>query len=329
MLPVRTVENGRTGTTQLGIAMDEYVSAKTQNRPHVDSNPRAQLLAALPVSDRRIELAGVSTAVLEGGEGQPLVLLHGQGEFAEIWMRVIPDLVRTHRVIIPDLPGHGASAVIDGALDADRVLDWLGALIERTCSTPPALVGHLLGGAIAARFAIDHGSRLSRLVLVDALGLGRFFPTPRFALEMIRFLVRPTERSQDRLFRQCFVDLDGLRQQMGEDLGLLEAYTLDRARTPGLKAALRSLMPQFAMRPLPSTDLAQIAVPTSLIWGRQDRQVRLTIAEDASARYGWPLHVIDGAAADSAVEQPAAFLEALRDALATRSRGSVITRSNT
>ena len=54
---------------------------------------RERLLAGIPVTERRLQLAGVSTAVLEGGDGPPIVLLHGPGEFAAKWMRVIPDLV--------------------------------------------------------------------------------------------------------------------------------------------------------------------------------------------------------------------------------------------
>jgi len=278
---------------------------------------RERLLSGMPVTERRLQLAGVSTAVLEGGEGPPVVLLHGAGEFAAGWLRVIPDLVRTHRVVAPDLPGHGASQVAGDALDAEGVLAWLGELIERTCPSPPALVGHLLGGAIAARFAGDHGDRVSRLVLVDSYGLGRFRPAPRFALAMLAFMVRPTERTQDRLFRQCMVDLDGLREQMGEREELLEAYALDRARTPNAKAALRRIMPQLGMPAIPPAELARIAVPTTMLWGRHDRQVRLGVAEAASARYGWPLQVIEGAADDPAVEQPEAFLRALDTALGT------------
>lgn len=295
--------------------MTNHVIVERQSRQVLGSDPRAQLLARLPVTERRLELSGVSTAVLEGGEGPPLVLLHGQGEFAAVWLRVIPDLVTAHRVIVPDLPGHGASEVTGETSAADRVLDWLSELIEETCAEPPILVGHLLGGAIAACFAIEHRGRIRRLVLVDALGLSRYRPAPRFALEMVRFLVRPTERSRERLFQQCFVDLDGIRGQVGEELELLEAYALERARTPELKTVLRSLMPSFAMRPIPGAELERISVPTTLIWGREDRQVRLKVAESASARYGWPLHVIDGAADDPAFEQPEAFLGALQAAL--------------
>jgi hypothetical protein len=122
-----------------------------RSRPAAGDVARQRMLAGLPVGERRLQLAGVSTAVLEGGEGPPVVLLHGPGEFAAKWMRVIPDLVTTHRVIAPDLPGHGTSEVTEGQLDADRIFAWLAELIERTCTSPPALVGHLLGGAIAAR----------------------------------------------------------------------------------------------------------------------------------------------------------------------------------
>jgi hypothetical protein len=56
---------------------------------------RDQLLAAMPLTERQLQLAGVSTTVLEGGDGPPVVLLHGHGEFAAVWIRVVPDLVAT------------------------------------------------------------------------------------------------------------------------------------------------------------------------------------------------------------------------------------------
>jgi pimeloyl-ACP methyl ester carboxylesterase len=276
---------------------------------------RERLLAGIPAMERRLELAGVSTAVLEGGEGPPVVLLHGPGEFAAKWLRVIPDLVTTHRVIAPDLPGHGTSEVIDGPLDADRVLTWLGELIEHTCTSPPALVGHVLGGAIAARFAIDHSDRLDRLVLVDTLGLGRFRPAPRFALTMIGFLARPTEGTYDRFMRQCSYDLEGLREEMGERWEPFQAYNLDRARTPSVKVASRRMMLSIGVPMIAPEELGRIDVPATLIWGRYDRANRLRIAEAASERYGWPLHVIDNCADDPPRDQPKASLRALHTAL--------------
>jgi pimeloyl-ACP methyl ester carboxylesterase len=276
---------------------------------------REHLLAELPVTERRLQLAGVSSAVLEGGDGPPVVLLHGPGEFAALWARVIPDLTATHRVVAPDLPGHGATGLPDGPLDHDRVRTWLGELIDRTCASPPTLVGHLLGGAIAARFASERPDQVSRLVLVDSFGLSWNRPSPRFALPLLAYIARPTERTRDRFLAQCFVDFDGLRGQMGERFEPFGAYSLEWARTKTAKAALRSLMPEYGMRPIPRDALARITVPTTLIWGRHDLQTRLSVAEAASARHGWPLHVIEGARDDPFFEQPEAALHALRASL--------------
>ena len=286
------------------------------------SRHRALLLSGLPVTERRLQVAGVSTALLEGGAGPPILLLHGPGEFAGMWMRVIPNLVTTHRVVAPDLPGHGTSELVDGRLDADGLRAWLSGLIERTCPSPPVLVGHVLGGAIGARFAVNHNDRLSRLVLVDSLGLARFRPAPKFALTMLAFLMRPTDRTYTRFMRQCSFDLDGLRHELGPRWEPFLAYSLERARAPNAKIAGR-LFREFGIPPISPDDLARIAVPTTLIWGRHDRANRLRIAQDASARYGWPLHVIENCADDPPRDQPLAFLEALRTALGTEKRQQI------
>jgi pimeloyl-ACP methyl ester carboxylesterase len=229
-------------------------------------------------------------------------------------MRIIPDLVRTHRVISPDLPAHGASEVPDGRLDAERVLDWLGELIDSTCPGPPTLVGHVLGGSIAARFAINSGDRLSRLILVDTLGLAPFRPSPRFALTMVGFLARPNERAYDRFMRQCSYDLDALRGEFGALWEPYVSYMLELARAPSAKVTGR-LLREIGLPPIPSEDFARIAVPTALIWGQHDRANRVRIAEAAAARFNWPLHVIENCADDPPRDQPEAFLKALRSIL--------------
>jgi pimeloyl-ACP methyl ester carboxylesterase len=277
---------------------------------------RERALEGVPVEDLRLPLAGMETAVLEGGDGPPVVLLHGAGELSLLWMRIIPALVHTHRVIAPDLPGHGATDVpAEGPPDAERVQAWLGELIGDRCAQPPVLVGHLLGGAIAARFAIAHPDRVRALVLTDSTGLGPFRPSLRFALAMAGFVARPTARSQERLFRGCFADLDDVRSGVGTAWEPLAAYALERARSPALQGTLRRLMPSLVLKPIAPEALARLSVPVALIWGRNDVQVRLRVAEAASARYGWRLHVIDGAGDDPAFERPAEFLAALRASL--------------
>ena len=185
---------------------------------------REQLLEGVPVAERRLTIAGAETVVLEGGDGPPIVLLHGPGGNATHWARVLGPLAATHRVIAPDLPGQGASEPVE----PDRVLDWLGELIERTCAEPPVLVGHAVSGAIAARFAAGH--ELAHLVLVDALGLRSFEPAPRFGTALHAFLTEPSERTHDELWRYCAVDLDGLRERTGDWWHAFAAYNLDRAQ---------------------------------------------------------------------------------------------------
>lgn len=276
---------------------------------------RQRLLDALPsVEERHLEVGGIATAVLEGGTGSPLVLLHGAGEFAATWAPVLPALTRDHRVIVPDLPGHGASAT-HSALDAADVVTWLEELLDATCAHPPVVIGHLLGGGIALRVASRDIATLQRLVLVDTLGLAPYRPAPSFALALAGFMLRPTQRSRDRMFQRCFLDLDAVQAEAGELWPHLAAYALDRARSPELKRTLRQLMPELGAA-LPPEQLAAIAAPTTLIHGRHDRQVRLTVAQSASDRYGWPLYVIEDAADDPAVEQPDRFLAALRTAVA-------------
>jgi pimeloyl-ACP methyl ester carboxylesterase len=282
---------------------------------HADGDDaRRRLLAGAPVTERRMDLAGVSTALLEAGDGPPVVLLHGQGGWAGMWLPVIPELAATHRVVAPDLPGLGASEARDGPPDGARVLTWLAELIQRTCPAPPALVGASLGASIAARFAIAHPDRLARLVLVSAGSLARFRPAPGVVLAMIRFIARPSQRTHDGFLRQVAVDPARIRALLGERWAASQAYNLDRARTPSVRAANRRLLRELGTKPIPPQELARIAVSTSLIWGRQDRVMRLRIAEAASARYGWPLHVIEDAGHFS-VEQPEAFRAALRAAL--------------
>jgi pimeloyl-ACP methyl ester carboxylesterase len=278
---------------------------------------RQRLLATTSLTERRLDLAGVSTAVLEGGDGPPVILLHGPGEFAAKWMLVSPRLVATHRVIAPDLPGHGAS-VVDGPVDTGRVLAWLGELIDHTCppgvsgGRPPVVVGH--GFALATRFAVDHSDLLDHLVLVDTLGLAPFEPAAEFAAALEAFAVGPDEETYDDLWHECVYDLSQLRADLGTRWETFKAYYLDRARAPSVQAALHALMEE-GLAEIPAADLERITVPTTLVWGRHDLATPLRIAQAASARYGWGLQVIENASDDPALEQPEAFHKALLSAL--------------
>ena len=300
-------------------------TTSTQRKHHARTDPdsaRDQLLAGLPVIERRLDLAGVSTSVLEGGEGPPVVLLHGPGGWAGHWMQILPELTMTHRVVAPDLPGHGTSYVEDGVIDAERVGSWVSELIDATCVTPPALVGHAVAGAIGATFASANPTRLSALVLVDTFGLQPFDPPPEFGAAVEAFFTRPDTESHDQLWKYCAFDRDGLRRRMADTWSTFAEYNISLAGTPSVQSALHAMLRIFGAE-MNLDVLGRITVPTALVWGRHDLATPLSVAEDASARYGWPLHVVEGAADDPAIEQPAALLQVLGEVLATTSRGTV------
>lgn len=272
---------------------------------------RQRLLADVAVTEHTAVLNSISTAYLAAGDGPPLVLLHGPGEFKERWIRVIPRLARHHEVIAPDFPGHGKSANRPDGLDVDTVFSWIDALIDESCDARPVLVGHILGGSVAARYAVDHSDRLERLVLVDSLGLAKFRPSPRFALGLLGFMLRPTERSHQRFMDQCLADVGPVEQAMGDKWDALRDYSLDRANDPGVKTAMKFFMSELGVPPIPPADLEAISAPTSLVWGRHDEANKLRVAEAASEHYRWPLHVIDGAADDPPIEKPEDFVIAV------------------
>jgi pimeloyl-ACP methyl ester carboxylesterase len=127
--------------------------------------------------------------------------------------------------------------------------------------------------------------------------------------------MHPTERSLARLRAHVMVDPDRARQNAGERWEPLHTYMLELARTPSVRRANKRLLRELGIPPIPAGDLARITVPTTLIWARQDRVMRLRDAQHASARYGWPLHVIDDAGHAVFAEQPEATLAAIRTAL--------------
>jgi pimeloyl-ACP methyl ester carboxylesterase len=277
---------------------------------------RARLLAGAPVTERRLEVAGVSTPILEGGDGPPVVVLHGQGGFAAQRMPLVAELVTTNHVVAPDLPGLGASHLKNRKPDTTTVMTWLAELIDETCAGPPALVGMSLGGAIAARFAVDHGDRIARLVLINSGGLGGR-PSPRALIALIRYAAHPTERSLARFRAHVMVDPERARRNAGDRWEPLHTYMLELARTPSVRAANKRLLRELGIPAIPAEDLARITVPTFLVWARHDRVMALTHAERASTRHGWPLTVIEDAGHVVFADQPTATVEAVRSALIT------------
>lgn len=270
----------------------------------IESPARAAALRQVPLKPRRLSLAGVDTTVLEGGDGPPLILLHGPGGHAAQWFRVAPGLMQKHRLIVPELPGHGDSVVHEGALDREHLVSWLNELITLTCPTPPTVLGETLGGAVALAFAVQYGDRLSGLILANSMGLSPFAPEPAFGAALHGFLQEPNAVTHQALWKQCTYDIDAMQRELGERWKTFERYNLELAQTPSVLEAMGRLIEQFAVTPIPETELAKIKTPVTLVWGRQNRAISLEVGETVSRRYHWPLHVLDDSGADVILEKP-------------------------
>lgn len=119
-----------------------------------------------------VRVGGVEVHSAAAGGGRPVVLLHGIGDSHRTWERVVPALARTHRVLAPDLPGHGLSA----RPDASYSLDWYAQTIARWVDAMGLdevdVVGHSYGGGVAQRLLLELPGRVRRLALVAPGGLG-------------------------------------------------------------------------------------------------------------------------------------------------------------
>jgi pimeloyl-ACP methyl ester carboxylesterase len=281
--------------------------------------PHRRLVDGLPLIQRRVDLAGVSTPVSYGGSGPPFLLLHGLGGFKEEWACVVPELIQTNTVIVPDLPGAGESRVEPAWIDAEAIVTWAREAIAELCDEAPVVVGHSLGGSITARLAVAHPDQVERVVLVDAASIGRpNRPSPAAFVALMRFGLRPTRKRHDGFMRRVMFDPRQAEAAWGADRWqAFEDYDIELARSKQVGAVATRLLRRVALPRIPVGRLAGIEVPVSLIWGSHDRIMRTKIATAAASRFGWPLSVIERCGHGPHIERPREFVAALKASIET------------
>jgi pimeloyl-ACP methyl ester carboxylesterase len=107
----------------------------------------------------------------KAGQGPGILLIHGFGGNKEVWSGVAAELARDHTVLSVDLPGSGGSTgpvVVDGRADFGAVAKDLATLVRREGLVPCLVVGHSMGGPIAARTVLEDPTAFRGLVLVDS-----------------------------------------------------------------------------------------------------------------------------------------------------------------
>lgn len=102
------------------------------------------------------------------GSGRPMILLHGGLTSGEMFEPILPALSERHRVIVPDLQGHGRTADIERPIDVRLMADDVAALIDHLGLENPDLVGYSLGGGVAFWTAVKYPVKVGRLVMASA-----------------------------------------------------------------------------------------------------------------------------------------------------------------
>jgi len=125
-------------------------------------------LAGLPYRQAFYDAKGIRTRVIEAGEGEPLICLHGTGGHAEAYLRNFGAHAKHFRIISVDMIGHGYSDAPDMEYSMQTLVDHLGDLIDVLGLKKVSLSGVSLGGMVAAWYAIQHPERVNRLAMVTA-----------------------------------------------------------------------------------------------------------------------------------------------------------------
>ena len=239
----------------------------------------------------RIATDGAEINLVTGGEGPPLLLLHGYPQNLTMWRKIMPRLARHFTVVASDLRGYGDSAKPPGgedhggyskramALDQLQVMNQLGH--DRFF-----VAGHDRGGRVAHRMALDHGDAVSRLAVLDIVPTHKLFATTdqAFATAYYHwfFLIQPYDLPETLIGTDPAYYLDQLLGRWGQT----EAAITPEARAEYLRcfsdpATIHASCEDY--RAAASIDLVhddacldiKIACPLLVLWGKRGAMHRL------------------------------------------------------
>ncbi|MEU6034081.1 alpha/beta hydrolase [Actinomadura sp. NPDC047616] len=123
-------------------------------------------------TERKVRVSGLDIHVASGGEGPPLLLLHGFPQTHLTWRHVAPALADRFQVICPDLPGYGASGRPAGGYERYAKRETAATMVELMRQLGHerfSLVGHDRGALVALRAALDHPAAIDHLAVIDVI----------------------------------------------------------------------------------------------------------------------------------------------------------------
>jgi len=272
--------------------------------------------------ERVSEFRGTRLHALVGGppDGSPLVLLHGLGGSRSNWAFLAPELARTRRVLLVDLPGHGRSSPLPAAPGLGPYADRVAKLLEDEGLAPADVVGHSLGGLVGIRLAVRRPELVRNLVLAAAAGITSSTLRAERVLALVGWIqpgrkVSPHWRTVARsaalkrlVFGRWFAaDPAALSEEA------VEALLVDVNLHSDTQSAFRALAGDD-----PRGDLHLVQCPALMLWGAKDNQLPLDDAFDYARRLRASLRTIADCGHLLIVERPAACLDAVESFLAAR-----------
>lgn len=297
---LRATPLARAAARQHGIALADVVGSGRRGRIQavdvraarpseaVPASPVGAVLHGFDLPDGRIAYRtwGPDTAA-----NARIVLLHGLAGDVQSWASLAAALARAGRTVIAaDLPGHGATSI--EAADIETAVATAAAFLERLRGDPVELVGHSLGGAVAARAARRAPARVRRLTLLAPAGLDRGID-----IDFVRGIARVRAAGAlQHLLRRLTVRPAALTPAQLDALAL----ELSRGRLIGLADAL---VDDSGQQIDITGDLQAAAMPARVVWGVQDRIIPWTQVSQAGSRTA--VHLIQDAGHVPHWDQPA------------------------
>ncbi|MDR5682454.1 MAG: alpha/beta fold hydrolase [Armatimonadota bacterium] len=245
------------------------------------------------IAQRWIDVDGLQVRYLEGGRGDPLVLLHGAGadSAALSWKHTFGPLSQVAHIYAPDLPGHGGSRMLPGPPTTEAFVEWLTRTLDAWGLRRVRLVGLSLGGAIALGHTLTHPQRTERLVLVSSYGLQQRAPLHAPVWLLARLPGFERVLAWARLRRITPIVRLGLRFVVGEKRAItpdLLSDVSEAARSQNAArvfyAWLRTELQVGRLRTFYGERLHRVGVPTLIVHGERDRLVPVEWARRAAAR---------------------------------------------
>jgi esterase len=269
------------------------------------------------LAERFAEVRGTRLRYLVGGDGEPLLLVHGLGGAAANWLALAPLLLPRWRLLVPELPGHGGSAQLHAAPSLNVYADRLGTLLEHERLASAGVVGHSLGGAIALRLAIRRPDAVRALVLAGAAGISSGSRNARYALT-VAGIVKPGRKlapyrrriARSNVLKRLVFGRWGAADPEALPAELVEAFLSGPAHHTDTVSAAKALV-----RDDPRADLDRVRCPSLVLWGARDTQLPVADAFDYARRLHARLRVIADCGHLLIGERPVACADAIEDFL--------------